>query len=197
MSDAAEAVGVEPDPVADVEIADAWCAGRCACGHCRVGRGRGSRPTGRVVVAVALVAARWRAGRRWTAPPADGRVSVQPSGAVQRTTADPLRWKPPVGWLLLRSRGRWPMAKLRRCDSAAKSRQRGDVSPQEERSMANDADWVEDVKRWCLAGAESARSADAARSRVRKRVHRLRGCAPRAAGAPLARRPGLQRIASC
>ena len=28
----------------------------------------------------------------------------------------------------------------------------------------NDADWVEDVKRWCLAGAESTRSADAARS---------------------------------
>ena len=28
----------------------------------------------------------------------------------------------------------------------------------------NDADWVEDVKRWYLAGAESARSADAARS---------------------------------
>ena len=28
----------------------------------------------------------------------------------------------------------------------------------------NDADWVEDVKRWYLAGAESNRSADAARS---------------------------------
>ena len=28
----------------------------------------------------------------------------------------------------------------------------------------NDADWVEDVKRWVLAGAESIRSADAARS---------------------------------
>ena len=26
----------------------------------------------------------------------------------------------------------------------------------------SDADWVEDVKRWYLAGAESARSADAA-----------------------------------
>jgi len=26
----------------------------------------------------------------------------------------------------------------------------------------NDVDWVEDVKRWYLAGAESARSADAA-----------------------------------
>ena len=28
----------------------------------------------------------------------------------------------------------------------------------------NDVDWVEDVKRWVLAGAESTRSADAARS---------------------------------
>ncbi len=28
--------------------------------------------------------------------------------------------------------------------------------------MTNDADWVEDVKRWYLAGAPKARSADAA-----------------------------------
>ena len=59
----------------------------------------------------------------------------------------------------------------------------------------SDADWVEDVKRWYLASTEAARPADGGEvANSRERLHRLRGGASGAAGAPLAGRAAVRRV---